>query len=105
MRNNLGLLLQSDTTLTARGEKWKELSELLPHVNAAVTETAEQIDLAALGFRFNIPGIPTVIGPIGVFQAGAYLTQSLFDYHAIERNRGASYNVKAAQYSLKNARE
>jgi len=105
LRNNLGILLQSDSTLTARGEKWKELSELLPHVNAAVSETAEQIDLAALGFRFNFPGIPKVVGPIGVFQAGAYLTQSLFDYHAIERNRGASYNERAVQYSLKNARE
>lgn len=105
LRNNLGILLQSDSTLTARGERWKELSELLPHVGAAVTETAEQIDLAALGFRFNFPGVPNVIGPIGVFQAGAYLTQSLFDYHAIERKRGASYNERGAQYSLKNARE
>jgi outer membrane protein TolC len=105
LRNNLGILLQSDSTLTARGEKWKELSELLPHVNATVSETAEQIDFAALGFRFHIPGVPSVVGPIGVFQTGAYLTQSLFDYHAIERKRGASYNEKAAQYSLKNARE
>jgi outer membrane protein TolC len=105
LRNNLGILLQSDSTLTARGERWKELSALLPHVSAAVTESAEQIDLAALGFRFNTPGIPNVVGPIGVFQAGAYLTQSLFDYHAIERKRGATYNEKAVQYSLKNARE
>jgi outer membrane protein TolC len=105
LRNNLGVLLQSDSTLMARGERWKELSELLPHVNAAVSESAEQIDLAALGFRFNFPGIPNVIGPIGVFQAGAYLTQSLFDYHAIERKRGASYNEKGTQYALKNARE
>jgi outer membrane protein TolC len=104
-RNNLGILLQSDSTLTARGERWKELSLLLPHVNAAVAETAEQIDLAALGFRFNFPGVPNVIGPIGVFQAGTYLTQSVFDYHAIERKRGASYNEKAVQFSLKNARE
>jgi outer membrane protein TolC len=104
-RNNLGILLQSDSTLTARGERWKELSLLLPHVNAAVTETAEQIDLAALGFRFNFPGVPNVIGPIGVFEAGTYLTQSVFDYHAIERKRGASYNEKAVQFSLKNARE
>ena len=105
LRNNLGILLQSDSTLSARGERWNELSVLLPHVNAAVSETAEQIDLAALGFRFNFPGIPNVIGPVGVFQAGAYLTQSLFDYHAIERKRGASYNEKSVQYSLKNARE
>jgi outer membrane protein TolC len=105
LRNNLGLLLQSDTSLMAQGEKWKELSELLPHVNASVTESAEQIDFAALGFRFNIPGVPNVIGPIGVFQTGVYLTQSVFDYHAIQRKRGASYNEKAAQNSLKNARE
>src|ERR1700733_1944225 len=105
LRNNLGILLQSDSTLMARGERWNELSALLPHVNAAISETAEQIDLAALGFRFNFPGIPNVIGPVGVFQAGAYVTQSLFDYHAIERKRGASYNEKSVQYSLKNARE
>ena len=105
LRNNLGLLLQSDTSLTAQGEKWKELSELLPHVSALVNQSVEQIDLAAEGFRFNFPGIPNVVGPIGVFQTGAYLTQSVFDYHAIQRKRGASYNEKAAQYSLKNARE
>jgi outer membrane protein TolC len=105
LRNNLGILLQSDSTLTARGEKWKELSALLPHLHGEVTELAEQIDLAALGFRFNTPGIPRVVGPIGVFETGAYLTQTLFDYHAIERKRGASYNEKAVEYSLKNARE
>ena len=105
LRNNLGLLLQSDTSLTAQGEKWKELSELLPHVSALVNQSVEQIDLAAEGFRFNFPGIPNVVGPIGVFQTGVYLTQSVFDYHAIQRKRGASYNEKAAQYSLKNARE
>jgi outer membrane protein TolC len=105
LRNNLGFLLQSDTSLTAQGEKWKELSELLPHVSALVNQSVEQIDLAAEGFRFNFPGIPNVVGPIGVFQTGAYLTQSVFDYHAIQRKRGASYNEKAAQNSLKNARE
>ena len=105
LRNNLGILLQSDSTLTARGERWNELSALLPHLNASATQSAEQLDFAALGFRFSIPGVPTVIGPIGVFQSGVFLTQSLFDYHAIERKRGASYNEKAVQDSLKNARE
>jgi outer membrane protein TolC len=105
LRNNLGILLQSDSTLTARGERWKELSALLPHLDASATQSAEQIDFASEGFRFNIPGVPKVVGPIGVFQSGVFLTQSLFDYHAIERKRGASYNEKAAQDSLKNARE
>jgi len=105
LRNNLGLLLQGDTTLAVRGQKWKELSDLLPHLSASATQSAEQIDLAALGFRFNFPGIPNVVGPIGVFQSGIFLTQSVFDYNAILRTRGARENEKAAQYSFKSARE
>ena len=105
LRNNLGALLQSDTILAVRGEKWKELSELLPHLSASATQSAEQLDLAALGFRFNFPGVPNVVGPIGIFQSGVFLSQTVFDYHSIERTRGAMENEKAAQFSLKNARE
>jgi len=105
LRNNLGILLQSDSTLAARGEKWKELSALLPNVSAGVNESATQIDLAAEGFRFTIPGVPTVIGPIGIFQAGVFLSQPLFNYNLLERKRSASDSEKAAHSSLKNARE
>src|ERR1700690_67582 len=34
LRNNLGLLLAGDQAQTARGERWKELSELLPNLSA-----------------------------------------------------------------------
>jgi outer membrane protein TolC len=105
LRNNLGLLLSSDSSLAARGAKWQELSRLLPNVSVAATQSAQQIDLAALGFRFNFPGIPAVIGPIGVFDARAYVTASLFDWHQIERERGARANEAAAQYNYKSARE
>jgi outer membrane protein TolC len=105
LRNNLGLLLASDTSLSARGKKWEELSHLLPNVSAAATQSAQQIDLAALGLRFNFPGIPKVIGPIGVFDARAYVTTSLFDWHAIQRERGARADESAARYNYKDARE
>jgi outer membrane protein TolC len=105
LRNNLGLLLESDNTLEARGEKWKELSALLPNVNAAITESVAQIDLAAQGFRFGTPGIPKVIGPIGIFQAQANFSQSVFDLHLLDRKRGASANERAAQFNYKDARD
>ena len=79
LRNNLGLLLASDSSLAARGQKWQELSHLLPNVSAAATQSAAQIDLAALGFRFNFPGISPVVGPIGTFDARGYVTAPLFD--------------------------
>lgn len=103
LRNNLGLLLQSDSVLSARGTRWKELSELLPNVSASIGETVAQQDLAAFGFR--LPGIPNVIGPYNYFQAGVNLSQSVFDWHALERERGATSGVKAAQFSYKEARE
>ena len=105
LRNNLGLLLGGDNLLTARGETWKELSSLLPNVSAAATQSATQVDLAAFGFRFRSPGIPAVIGPVGVFDGRAYLSMPVFDWHLIQRERGAKANESAAQYNFKNARE
>jgi outer membrane protein TolC len=107
LRNNLGFLLQTDTRLAAHGEKWRELSDLLPHLNASATQSVAQLDFLALGFRFNIPGahLPTVIGPIGIFESGFYLSQSVFDFNAIERTRGAREDERAAEHSVKNARE
>jgi outer membrane protein TolC len=104
LRNNLGLLLGSDNLLTARGEKWKELSGLLPNVSAAATQGATKIDLAALGFRFAV-GIPPVIGPVGTFDSRAYVSMPFFDWQLIQRERGAKANEAAAHYSYKNARE
>lgn len=105
LRNNLGLLLSSDNSLAARGKKWEELSHLLPNVSAAATQGAEQIDLAALGLRFRFPGVSPIIGPVSVFDARAYVTAPLFDWHQIERERGAKANEAAAQYNYKSARE
>ena len=103
LRNNLGLLLQSDNTIAARGQRWKELSELLPHLNANISENVQQVNLQAEGLRF--PGFPTVIGPFGFFDARANFTQSVFDWHAIQRERGAVERERAAQFNLKDARD
>src|SRR6266700_5804015 len=105
LRNNLGLLLASDRSLAARGEKWQELSHLLHNVSAAATQSATQIDLAALGFRFNFPGISSVVGPIGTFDARTYATAPLLDWHYLERERGARANESAARYKYNDARE
>jgi len=103
LKNNLGVLLQSDSTLAARGQKWKELSGLLPNLTSGLSENVAQTNLQAEGLRF--PGFPKIIGPYGFFDVRAYLTQSLFDLHAFDRERGAADSERAAQYSYKNARE
>jgi len=107
LRNNLGLLLSGDQTITARGERWKELSNLLPDLSARVQEDAQTQSLTALGFKSNVfpfP-VPRVIGPFNYFDARASVSQSLFNFRDIEKERAASESLKSAQYSFKDARE
>jgi outer membrane protein TolC len=107
LRNNLGLLIAGDNAMTARGERWKELSDLLPNLHANLQEDAQTQSLSALGLKssvFHAP-VPRVVGPFNYFDARAYLSQSLFDFKSIEKERAATEGVKAAQYSYKDARE
>ncbi|HEY3619315.1 MAG TPA: TolC family protein [Candidatus Sulfotelmatobacter sp.] len=115
LRNNLGLLLASDQTETARGERWKELSELLPNLGAHVIENVQTESLAALGFNklapfFAAPGakptvFPRVVPAFNYFDARASLSQSIFNFRNLERERSASERLKASQFSYKDARE
>jgi len=106
LRNNLGLLLSGDQTITARGERWKELSSLLPNVSARVLENVQTQSLTALGLKSNVfpfP-IPRVIGPFNFFDARATVTQS-FSFRDLEKERAAAESLKSAQYNYKDARE
>jgi outer membrane protein TolC len=114
LRNNLGILLATDQTETARGERWKELSELLPNLSGHVIENAQTQSLAALGFNklapfFGTSGsgrvFPRVIPAFNYFDARVSLGQSLFNFKNLERARAASEGVKVAQFSYKDARE
>jgi outer membrane protein TolC len=115
LRNNLGLLLAGDQAQTARGERWKELSELLPNINGRVQENVQNESLAALGFSKLLPLLsppgtntstfPRVTPAFNYFDARASLGQSLFNFKNLERERSASEGVRAAQFTYKDARE
>jgi outer membrane protein TolC len=111
LRNNLGLLLSGDQTIMARGERWKQLSNLLPNLSARVQEDAQNLDLAALGFQklfplFGVKGaIPAVTPAFSYFDARASVSQSLFNFSDLEKERAASESLKSAKYTYKDARE
>jgi outer membrane protein TolC len=81
------------------------LSELLPNLTTTTTQSTEQIDLAALGLRVNFPGVPRVVGPIGVFQTGVYLQQTVLSLNSINKVRSASAQQRAARFSYQDARD
>ena len=115
LRNNLGLLLAGDQAQTARGERWKQLSELLPNVNGRIAESVQTQSLAASGFQKLLPilsppgtntsAFPRVVPAFNYFDARASLSQSVFSFKNLERERASSQSLKAAEFNLKDARE
>ena len=107
LRTNLGLLLSGDQTEAARGERWKQLAELLPNLSIHGEEAVQTQSLTALGLKssvFHAP-VPRVIGPFNYFDLRANATQSLFNYKSLEKERAATESLKAAQFNYKDARE
>ncbi len=107
LKQNLGLLLSGEDVRAARGERWKQLSALLPNLTTSTYMNDSKVDLAEFGFSFKFPGItiPTIVGPFQYFDTRAYLTQSVFDWKAINTSRSASESAKSAQSTYKDARD
>lgn len=104
---NLGQTGATQTLRQAEGQSKVALSSLLPNINGTINENVQTTDLRAEGFRFNFSGfsIPTVIGPFNYIDFRAHLSQSVFDFAAINNYRAASDVAKANRYSAQDARE
>ena len=104
LKQNLGGFLATDSVTDARGQKWQALSALLPNVTTGTGFGVHQIDLKTQ-VGLNIPGVPKIIGPFGYFDSRAFLTQNIFDWESIERERSSQAQLRSAEYTYKNARE
>lgn len=106
LKQNLGLLLSHADIGSARGQRWEQLSALLPHVTAAPYVDASKINLPEIGLS-SFPGVtlPRSIGPFSYFDARAAVTQTLFDWKSVNATREASQSLKSAAYTFKDARD
>jgi outer membrane protein TolC len=106
LKQNLGLLLSNADIRSARGQRWEQLSALLPHVTAAPYVEESQINLRELGLSFTFPGvnIPSSIR-FSYFDARVSVDQSLFNWKSINNTRAAGQSLKSAEYSYKDARD
>src|ERR1700740_90537 len=97
LRQNLGALLSNADIRSARGQRWEQLSALLPHVTAEPYVAVSKVNLAELGFTFSFPGfsLPSSIGPFSYFDARFGVTQSLFDWKSINNARAAKQNLQS----------
>ncbi len=107
LRYNLGLLVGDQSTRAARAEELRARAALLPDLSARVSNTYEQVNLAAFGFSFKFPGIniPSIVGPFNVFDARAYFSQTVMDFTALNNRRSAHESARAADFSLRDTRD
>jgi outer membrane protein TolC len=106
LKQNLGLLLSKADVRSARGQRWEQLSALLPHFTATPYVEDSKIDLAELGLT-SVGGIsiPPSVGPFSYFDARAGVTQTLFDWKSVNATRAADQSLKSAGYTFEDARD
>lgn len=103
LKYNLGVILSEQGNRSASAARIRALSELLPHIDARVDGSVQQINLAAYGIPIA-PGTPSIIGPFNLFDTRAFLTESL-GFNSLYKERAARENVQAVRYSYQNTRD
>jgi len=106
LKYNLGGIESSEDTRAAHAQRLRSLNALLPDLTARVSIGVQQIDLPAEGFKLHIPGvnIPTTVGPFGVQDARAYVSQEIFNWSDIKNWKSAAEGEKASQLAYKSDR-
>ena len=106
LKHNLGAIETGENAQIARGQRLIALSNLLPQVNAGASENVQQVNLATFGFnKFNVSGIPTVVGPFSYSSVDGSVSQTLFSFESIQRFRSARSAEQAAQLGYQDVLE
>ena len=104
---NLGAIGLAQNLQEAGAQVKVARSALLPNLTGSASETVEQVDLAAFGLRFSVPGfnIPSVVGPYNYGTVQATVNQTVANLTELNNYRSARAAVRAGQYSLQDARD
>ncbi len=103
LKYNLGLILTSQSTLTARGSQLTQLQSLLPTVDGKLTAAVQQTNLQALGLRST--EFPAIIGPYGYYDIRGTLNWSLINVSSLQNYLAAKHNFASSQLSVTDARD
>ncbi len=110
LATNLGVISADNSSTTARAQRIQMLSAFLPNISANAAQSENQVNLAAYGFKFNLPpslgfSIPSVVGPFGYSQLQGQLSQSVLDPVALQNWKASKELEAASRLSAKDARE
>src|SRR5271165_5908668 len=103
LKYNLGLYLAARLTEQSSAAHLRALSNLLPVVNGSFSEEDQKLNLKQFGFTF--PGNRTSVGPFGISDLRATGAWTVLNFHDINNIQAATQNVKAAQFTYRDARD
>src|SRR5271165_3733519 len=103
LKYNLGLYLAARATEQSSAARLRALTDLLPVVNGSFSESDQRLNLKQFGLTF--PGFPTSVGPFGLSNLRATGAWTVLDFHSISNIQAASQNVKAEQFTYRDARD
>src|SRR6266850_265640 len=110
----VGLALKQNPTAqiailtAAQSEQDKNIAraDLLPQVNATISDEAQKVNLLAqFGGQTPFPGFPKTLGPYQVFSAGPAFGGPLFDLTLWKRYQAARETMSASKASSLSTRE
>ncbi len=87
----------------SEGQSMQLRSGLLPQVSIGASDALQAVNLKTMGLDF--PGLPSRVGPFQTVDARAYLTQNVFQWQAVERNRAGRAQWEASAAQRNNVRE
>jgi outer membrane protein TolC len=110
LETNLGALTANYSVRAAGAQRAQQLSYLLPNISVGASETDTQINLAAYGFKFNLPpginfSIPSVVGPFSYSQLQGNFSATVWDPVQRRNWQASKDSERATILSAKDARE
>ena len=108
VRYNLGVVVSNQSVRLARAQQLAAAAQLLPDLTGGVTETLQQINLAAEGLRFQLPvpgfHFPGVVGPFNYFDARAAMVEN-FSATGLYNHASSRAGLRSSELSVQNSRE
>jgi outer membrane protein TolC len=93
----------------ARAQEKLARSALMPNVVGSLSDMEQQVNLAALGVRFDVPfpgfSLPGVVGPFNVLDLRARLSQTVIDLTALNNYRAARETARANELSAQDTHD
>jgi outer membrane protein TolC len=109
LQYNLGAVGLSIALQQAEGQTRVVRSALMPNLNSTLSETVQQTNLRASGFRISTPfpgiSIPSIVGPFNYFDLRARLTQTVADMTALNNYRSAKDTFAASQFFSQDSKD